>query len=86
MNDHIQIVAQLSKVNTRNKENQQMEKMYNGREEMMNILRCVDLKKLCNVIKDFIQLNKKNVKEGIHFSLFSSSRAIKLRKNIHGLE
>ena len=53
MNDHIQIVAQLSKFNAWNKHNQQMEQMYIGREELMNISSCVDFAKLCNVINNF---------------------------------
>ena len=42
INAHIKIVAQLSKFNVRNKDNQQMEQNYNTREEFMNILSYVD--------------------------------------------
>ena len=38
INANIQIVAQLSKVNVRNKHNQQMEEIYNERYELTNIL------------------------------------------------
>ena len=53
MNANIQIFDQLTKFNVWNKHNQQMEKMYNGREEFMNILSYVDFEKMCNVIKNF---------------------------------
>ena len=53
MNVHIQIVAQLSKVNARNKDNQQMEKMYNAREKIMNILSYVDFEKVYHAITYF---------------------------------
>ena len=59
MNVHIQIVAQLSKVNARNKDNQQMEKMYNAREKIMNILSYVDFAKQFNAINFFSELNRK---------------------------
>ena len=51
MKSHVQIVAQLSKVNIRNKENQQMELMYKSIEDMMNILSYADFAKLCHAIK-----------------------------------
>ena len=81
MNSHIQIVAQLSKFNEWNKENQQMEQMYNAREEMMNILSYVDFSKLCNVMKVFTELNQNILKEGITFSFLSSSRDVEWKKN-----
>ena len=42
MNPNIQIVFHLSKFNVWNQQNQQMEKMYNGREELKNIFSYVD--------------------------------------------
>ena len=57
MNSNIQIVAQLSKFNVWNQHNQQMEQMYNRREELYNISIYVDFAKLCNVIKNFTELN-----------------------------
>ena len=69
MNAHIQIVAQLSKVNAWNKENQQMEQMHHSREKMMNILSYVDFAKLRHFIHSFPELNQKIVKEGITFTL-----------------
>ena len=46
MNYNIQVVSQLSKVDVWNKDNQQMEKMYNVRQDFMNILSRVDFSKL----------------------------------------
>ena len=69
MNTHIQIVAQLSKVDAWNKENQQMEQIYNARQVLMNILSYVDFARLCVVIKYFPELNQKIVKEGITFPI-----------------
>ena len=68
MNDNIQIVAQLSKVNAWNKDNQQTEQMYNGREDEKNILSYVHFERLFNFIKIFTEFNKDFVKEGITFS------------------
>ena len=62
MNDNTQIVAKLSKVNVWNKNNQQMEKMYNGREELVNIFSYVDIKKLFNVRINFLEFNRSFVK------------------------
>ena len=53
-----------------------MEKVYNGREESMNILSYVNCAKLCNGIKKFPKLNRNFVKEAITFPNFSSSRSI----------
>ena len=61
MKSHIQIVDQLSKANVWSKQKQQMELMYNSREDVMNILSYVDFEKLCHVIKYFPQLNQKLV-------------------------
>ena len=87
MNYCVQIVAQLSKVNVCNKDNQQMEKMYNAIEDMMNILSYVDFAIMCNVNKYFPELNHKFGKEDINFPLSSSSRAIeRLNQNLHEFE
>ena len=47
--------------------NNRWEKMYNAREEIMNILNCVYFEKLCNGITFFPELNLKKLKEGITF-------------------
>ena len=44
--------------------------MYNGRENLVNILSYVDFAKLCNVIQIFFELNHNFVKEGIIFFFF----------------
>ena len=54
MNDHLQILAQLSNFNIWDNENQKMEQMHNSREDMMNILSFIDFEKLCHVIKCFL--------------------------------
>ena len=76
MNSHIQIMDQLSKVNLWNKENQQMEQIYNARDDMMNILSYADSSNLCHVIKYFPELNKTNWKEDITFTLSNILRYI----------
>ena len=76
MNSHIKVVAQLSKVVKRNKQNQHMEEMYIAREKIKNILSYVDFSKLCHVITYFTKLNKTFGQEDITFPLSSSSRAI----------
>ena len=45
-----------------------MEKIYNGRYELKNILSYVDFTWLCNVIKEFPELNNVFVKEGIRLT------------------
>ena len=85
-NAQIQIVAQLSKVNVRNKYNQQVEQMYNEREEIINILSYVDFSKLCNIIKFFPESNQKFAKEVITFPILSSSISIEWKKNLNELE
>ena len=62
MNANIQIVAQLSKANVWKQHNPQMEQMYNGREELINITSYVDFEKLCYVINNFPELNHNFVK------------------------
>ena len=56
--------------------------MYNGKQELINILSHIGFEKLYNVIKNFTELNQNSVKEGIHFPLLCISRYIKWRKNI----
>ena len=56
MNDNTQIIAKLSKASVWNQHNQKIEKIHNGREELKNILGCVHLKHLCNVINHFTEL------------------------------
>ena len=80
MNASIQIVYQLSKLNVWNQHNQQMERMYNGIDELLNILSCVGFAKLCYVIKNLPELNHNFVKEGITFPLPYSSRVIHVKK------
>ena len=80
MNSHVQIVAQLSKVNLWNKENQKMEPMYNAREEIMNILDYINFSKLFHAIKYFPELNNFWGNEDITFPLSPSPRAIEWQK------
>ena len=63
-----------------------MYRMYNAREEIMNILCHVDFAKLCNAIQLFPGLNQNIVGKGITFTLLSSSRYIKWKKKINELE
>ena len=65
---------QLSKIDVWNKHSQKMEQMYNGREDLKNILSYVDFTILCNVIKQFPELNLNIAKEGITSYLSLGSR------------
>ena len=80
MNFRIKVMDQLSKFIKWNKYNQQMEPMYISREELMNILSCVDFAKLCHIINNFPELNCNIMKEGNIPPLLYSSRAIKHKK------
>ena len=55
---------------------------HNGREGLMNILTYVGFEKLCNVIKNFPELNRNFVQGDITFPLLYSSRAILWQKDI----
>ena len=72
MNSNIQNFAQLSKVYVCNKHNTQIEGIYHGRYEFMNILSYVDFAKTCNVINNFTKLNHNFMKERITFPLLYS--------------
>ena len=69
MNTNTQIVSQLSTINVWNQHGQQLEQMYNRREDDKNILSCVHFARLFNVINKFSELNHTFVKEGINFPL-----------------
>ena len=77
INANIQIVAQLSKIDVWNKYGQKVEQMYNQREYLKNILSCIDFNRLCNVIKQFPELNHNIAKEGISFPFLLGSRSFK---------
>ena len=68
-NANIQIVAQISKANVWNKDNQKMKQMYNVIEKLMNILSHVNFSKLCNIMHNFPESNHNFVKDGITFPL-----------------
>ena len=53
MNANIQISAQLSKTYVWNQDSQQMEQIYNGREDGKNIFSYAHFARLCDVIKKF---------------------------------
>ena len=87
MNVNIKIFAQLSKFNVWNQHNKQIEQMYNGIEELVNILSYVDFEKLYHVINYFPELNEEIEKKDIIVPLSSSSRAIKWgKKFLHEFE
>ena len=70
------VVAHLSRVVKRNKDNQHMEQTYISREYRKHILSYDDSSKLCHVITYFTELNQYFEQEDITFPLSPSSRAI----------
>ena len=53
----------------RKKYSQRMGQMYNGREDLKNILRYVDFTRICNFKKEYPKLNHNILKEGITLTL-----------------
>ena len=80
--ENIQVVIKLSRIDVWNQHIWEKDNMCIGREDVKNNLRYVDYSILCYVVLSFPKLSPEFLKNGITFPLSNSERATERGKNV----